>query len=616
MSVVTAIVRIRTATLAVGRVSPLPGAIAGPRAGSPRFGVIVPPRPVSVPCQSCYDAGMRWLGRTDLRVLFAILITALIPLVGSTAFARAIIARVSATAFQPEFGAHLDQALTVYADLAKAMKEALRIEATAMAGSAAVRDPSFFRDEARRANALANLANAHPRTSALKVERCNGDPVGEWKRREPIDDAKERVFHVRALVHPEGDPSLIEADSPEPTCEADGAPFRFTASFTVPRARFDELEDATQFTQAYHQIERDHRDEYLDTTYQNAFVVLLAITMGIGIAVALIVARPVTSGITALSRATQPVAAGDLSVRVTVRGAGEVAELGRAFNRMLEELEQSRAKVEFLRRVGEWQKVARRLAHEIKNPLTPIQLAVEECHRRYRGDDVEYRKILDTTLEVVSEEVSSLRRLVTEFSGFARLPRASLLPGDLAKVLGDERAHFGALATDQDLGPDEESALFAHVDVTFDVPEAGMPAVFDREMIHRVLGNVIKNAAQALRDGRGSRADASSRAWGTVHVTARTEGGTHVIDIDDDGPGIPPEVRTTLFDPYVTTKRDGTGLGLTIVKKIIVDHGGSIEVRESPEGGARIRIHLPLEGTPASTAAATRSETDGERPPD
>ncbi len=556
---------------------------------------------------------MRWLGRTDLRVLFAILVTALIPLVGSTAFARAIIARVSATAFQPEFGAHLDQALTVYADLAKAMKEALRIEATAMAGSSAVRDPAFFRDEARRANTLANLANAHPRTSALKVERCSGETVGEWARPEPIDASKERVFHVRTLVRQGDDPSLIEADSPEPTCEADGTPFRFTASFTVPRARFDELEDATQFAQAYHQIERDHRDEYLDTTYQNAFVVLLVITMGIGVAVALIVARPVTSGIKALSRATQPVAAGDLSVRVAVRGAGEVAELGRAFNRMLEELEQSRAKVEFLRRVGEWQKVARRLAHEIKNPLTPIQLAVEECHRRYGGDDVEYQKILDTTLEVVSEEVSSLRRLVTEFSGFARLPRASLAPGDLAKVLADERAYFGALATDADATPDEESALFSHVEVTFDVPETAMPAVFDREMIHRVLGNVVKNAAQALRDARGSRADAATRAWGTVHVAARSEDGTHVIDVDDDGPGISAEVRTTLFDPYVTTKRDGTGLGLTIVKKIVVDHGGSIEVGEAPSGGARIRIRLPREGTAAQIAALERSQNEGER---
>ncbi|MFO0590264.1 MAG: ATP-binding protein [Polyangiaceae bacterium] len=573
---------------------------------------------------------MRWLGRTDLRVLFAILVTALIPLAGSIAFSRAILERVSQTAFQPEFGAHLDQALTVYADLAKAMKDALRAEAIVMASASAVRDPAFFQDESRRQSALVEMASAHPRASAIHVERCGGRLAGAWAREAPIDEAKERVFSVRVLLRRGGDPSLADPGTSEIECDPDGGPFVLAASFAAPRARFDELEEATSFAQAYHQIERDHRDEYLDATYRDAFVVLLAVTMALGVAVALIVSRPVTSGIAALARATAPVAAGDLSVRVAVRGNGEVAELGRAFNLMLGELEQSRAKLEFLRRVGEWQKVARRLAHEIKNPLTPIQLAVEECHRRYRGDDAGFRSVLDTTLEVVTEEVGSLRRLVTEFSGFARLPRASLKAGDLHKLLAEEAGHWAplgrrsALTEERSLAeneadrtrsgavPEEDSALLAHVDVAFDLPAAAMPAVFDREMLHRVLGNVIKNAAQALRDARGSRPD-GERTWGTIRVTARTEAGAHVIDVDDDGPGIAPEVRTTLFDPYVTTKRDGTGLGLTIVKKILVDHGGSIEIADSPEGGARLRLRIPIEGAPAQIAAVERVSAEEAR---
>ena len=550
---------------------------------------------------------MRWLGRTDLRVIFAILLTAFIPLAGSVLFARGIVARISATAFQPEFGVHLDQALTVYADLAKAMKESLRHETVSMTSSRAARDPAFFRDAARRAEVLSALGDAHGHAVRLRVDTCSGEPAGAWTRAAPLDTATERPFTVRALLRPDADPAVIEPESPEPTCGADGTPHRFEATFAVPRARFDELEAATTFAQAYHEVERDHREEYLDTTYRNLFVVLFAMTIAIGLAVGLLVARPVTSGIAALARATGPVAAGDLSVRVRVRGKGEVAELGRAFNRMLEELEQSRARVEFLRRVGEWQKVARRLAHEIKNPLTPIQLAVEECHRRYPGDDAEYKKILETTLEVVREEVSSLRRLVTEFSGFARLPRAALAPSDLAKVLADERAYFVAMRESGERASDEDAALFGRVEVTFDIPGAPMPAIIDREMIHRVLGNVIKNAAQALRDARGSRADLTAPSWGTVRVTARTEQGAHVIDVDDDGPGIPAEVRTTLFDPYVTTKRDGTGLGLTIVKKIIVDHGGTIDVQDAPAGGARIRVRIPREGTTESAAALERS---------
>ncbi|MEZ4300137.1 MAG: ATP-binding protein [Polyangiaceae bacterium] len=552
---------------------------------------------------------MRWLGRTDLRVLLAILITALVPLAGAALFARAIVARISATAFQPEFGVHLDRALTVYADLARAMKDDLRHEALALGSSGAARDPAFFTSETRRHETLPTLGAAHPRVASLGVERCGGDEDGRWDRATPADPSSERTFAVRLSLRSGADPELIEPTTPEPTCETDGTPLLLVVTFAVPRARFDELEEATAFAQAYHEVERNHREEYLDTTYRNAFVVLLGITIAIGFGLALLVAAPVTSGIAALSRAMRPVAAGDLAVRIAPSGNGEVAELHRAFNRMLEELEQSRARMEFLRRVGEWQKVARRLAHEIKNPLTPIQLAAEECHRRYRGDDPELQKILDTMLEVVTEEVSSLRRLVTEFSGFARLPRAALAPGDLTPVLADESERFETLTGDP-ASHDEETALFARTTVRFDVPEAPMPAAIDREMIHRALGNIIKNAAQALRDARGSRADLAAQPWGSVHVTAGTAGADHVIDIDDDGPGIPAEVRTTLFDPYVTTKRDGTGLGLTIVKKIIVDHGGSIEVREAPGGGARIRLRIPVLGTPASAAALARSTED------
>ena len=280
------------------------------------------------------------------------------------------------------------------------------------------------------------------------------------------------------------------------------------------------------FTQAYHQIERSHREEYLDQTYANVFAALLLGTLVLAVAAGVLVVRPVTRRIARLAAATRPVAEGDLSVRVALEGDDEVADLGRAFDRMLEELAQSRARVEFLKRMGEWQKMARRLAHEIKNPLTPIQLAVEECHRRYQGDDPEFRRILDTTLEVVEEEVGSLRRLVSEFASFARLPRAALRSADLGEFLRGQAEHFAAADADAD-----DRALFAGVDLSFDVPEGPMPAALDEEMLHRALGNVIRNAAQAIRDaGRGRR--------GKVRVEARAEGAGYVIAVDDDGPGI------------------------------------------------------------------------------
>ncbi len=140
---------------------------------------------------------------------------------------------------------------------------------------------------------------------------------------------------------------------------------------------------------------------------------------------------------TLLARSAQPCGSAELavrhaaasaratsSVRVSEVGHDEISALARAFNRMLGEVETSRARIEYLQRISAWQEMARRLAHEIKNPLTPISSRVQEIHRRYQGRDAQFRRLLDTTLEVVEDEVGTLRRLVSEFSDFARLPQA------------------------------------------------------------------------------------------------------------------------------------------------------------------------------------------------
>jgi signal transduction histidine kinase len=201
---------------------------------------------------------------------------------------------------------------------------------------------------------------------------------------------------------------------------------------------------------------------------------------------------------------------------------------------------------------------------------------------------------------------------VGEFSSFARLPRAELAEGDLRAFLREQEAHFAASASGRPSGDD--AAILSRVDLRFDIPDNPMPAAIDREMLHRMLTNIVQNGAQALRDAR--RGAASARL-GTVAVTARREGAFYVIDVDDDGPGIAPEVRDALFDPYITTKRDGTGLGLTIVKKIVVDHGGTIEAMTSPLGGARFEVRLPRAGTPEARAAierASRADDDEHAP--
>jgi nitrogen fixation/metabolism regulation signal transduction histidine kinase len=546
-------------------------------------------------------ARMRILGRTERRVASAILVTALIPLVASILISRAMIARVSATAFQPEFGAHLDEALGVYAELATAIKQGMRAEAEAIASAEPLRRGAFGGDGAALDAELGRAFAAHPSLVSLRIEGCDGEVQRARERGRPVDPATEKTLTVRRALARSPDARADVAD-----CEGAPEDVRLlAATFATPSARFAELESAQAFTQAYHQLEREHREDYLDRSYANAFAALLAVTIVLGILAGVLVVRPVVRGIARLAAATRPVAEGDLSVRVSLPGDDEVADLGRAFDRMLEELTRSRARVEFLKRMSEWQKMARRLAHEIKNPLTPIQLAVQECHRRYEGGDAGYERLLQTTLEVVEEEVGSLRRLVSEFSSFARLPRAELAEGDLAEFLREQGAHLAA-AEGAGRGAEGEEALLGRVEIAFDVPEAPMPAAIDRETLHRALANMVRNAAQALRDARGGER-ASGETWGRIRVSARAEADHHVIDVDDDGPGIDPAVRDSVFDPYVTTKRDGTGLGLSIVKKIVVDHGGTIDVLGSPLGGARFEIRLPRAGTPEARAALERT---------
>jgi nitrogen fixation/metabolism regulation signal transduction histidine kinase len=276
---------------------------------------------------------------------------------------------------------------------------------------------------------------------------------------------------------------------------------------------------------------------------------------------------------------------------------------------MVGEVEESRARIEFLRRMGTWQEMARRLAHEIKNPLTPIQLAVQEAHRRYPGSDAAYTKLLDTTREIVEEEVATLRRLVGEFASFARMPRAELERADLAAFLGDQRERLSlpAAAEGTDEGTPNVSDLLSGVAMEWRVDERPMNVALDPQMMHRVLANVVGNAAQAVR---GARA-----IGGRIELSTREDDAGFVIDVDDDGPGVPEEQRAQIFDPYFTTKAEGTGLGLAIVKKIIVEHGGTIEALASPLGGARMRIRLPRLGTPASDAAMASSGPVSQPPP-
>jgi nitrogen fixation/metabolism regulation signal transduction histidine kinase len=549
---------------------------------------------------------MRLPGRTERRLAFLFVLVATIPLVTAIVVARYLTNATLYLFYNPEVVGELERSLSVYSELAQTMKAGLRAKADAIAAQEPLRAAAILRDGPSVEQELASVFQMYPDIVSITIlappknedrpqqeapdrgEESTEPPdsseepaeeaelvqLGHRDRGWPIDEATERKLEVsRPLDRRAGAPSL-------------------KVTFAAPRATLDNITKASDFLREYRLLGREQR--VVERWYLNAYAALIGVTIPIAVLLGALLARQVTRRIDALARATQDVGGGDLSVRVPVEGEDELTALAVAFNRMLGELHESRARIEFLGRMGTWQEMARRLAHEIKNPLTPIQLAVQECHRRYDGASKPYQKLLDTTREIVEEEVGTLRRLVTEFSSFARLPRAELQEADLALFLHEQREKI-ALAEDSD----EVSSQLQGVSLEWQLPEQPLKVAFDPMLLHRVLTNLTANAAQSIR---GKEA-----AGGRVRVELRPEAEVVNLDVDDSGPGIPPELRERIFDPYFTTKADGNGLGLAIVKKIIVEHGGTIEASPSPLGGARLRIRLPLAGTPASQVALSHS---------
>ena len=254
--------------------------------------------------------------------------------------------------------------------------------------------------------------------------------------------------------------------------------------------------------------------------------------------------------------------------------------------------------------------MAQRLAHEIKNPLTPIQLAVQECHRKYAGEDARYRALLDTTLEIVEEEGGTLRRLVGNFSSFARLPHAELQEASLRDFLRECSEQLGHLGVELTEDGAEDVILAPDVQIRWEVPRDDIRVAIDRQMMRRVLVNLVRNAVQALRDAKPEK---TGETRGTVGVRAQTRPEGVDMIVEDDGPGVPEASRERVFDPYFTTKAEGTGLGLAIVKKIVVEHNGTIAVRQSEQlGGAAFVVSLPSPHSLAMRALGVGGKGSGD----
>ena len=529
-------------------------------------------------------------GKTERLLALVVLLTATLPLAGAMLVGRGLLSYASSVWLRPrpEVEVELSRGIDLYKDYVRLVKEDMDHQADAIAGDTALRQTAVRRDVEACGRELEVLLSKYPQLAMLAVQE--GDRVLVARDRgHPVDQATERSREVKRDL-------LASAPSP-----------KVVATFAFDRRYERELEAAGAVRDAYAQLEKERSRVYAGSL--TAFALLLGI-VGVGsVAVGFLLARGITRRIRRLANAIDRVAAGDLEVRVPVTGSDELTELARAFNRMLSEMQQSRARIEYLQRIGAWQEMAQRLAHEIKNPLTPIQLAVQECHQKYAGEDVRFRALLDTTLEIVEEEVGTLRRLVGNFSSFARLPHSDLREATLRDFLRECSEQLGHLGAEP-----AEDAIVAHdVDVRWEIPDDPMPVAIDRQMLRRVLVNLVRNAIEAIRSSRPEPAAGELR--GHVLVRARKGSQSAAILVEDDGPGVPEAVRGRVFDPYFTTKPYGTGLGLAIVKKIVVEHNGAITAEKSERlGGAAFVVDLPPPHSLAIAAALDDATTRARRP--
>lgn len=297
-------------------------------------------------------------------------------------------------------------------------------------------------------------------------------------------------------------------------------------------------------------------------------IFILVLTL-ISVQVARRLAQGISEPIHILTENMQRVADGNLDLQVEVAAKDEIAFLVRSFNKMITDLKSSREKLIQTERIAAWRDVARQISHEIKNPLTPIQINLYQLRKNLAPEQLKNNKIADL-LAAIEEELQSMRRLADEFSEFARMPEVVLKETDLNAIIHTSITLFEA----------ESRKVTFHLSLDETLPSLPL----DRDQIRRALNNLIKNAMDA--SDQGDRIEISTRY--------QVEAKKIELQIKDHGKGMSPEVLAKATQPYFTTKKYGTGLGLFLVGKILTDHGAKLDIISQEDKGTTITITFTL----------------------
>ena len=504
------------------------------------------------------------MSRFERKILLVLGLTVAMALGGSLFLAQSALREAYQVGVNPQFGAELTQGV----EARRGQLMALRSDSEHLADAIKWALQSELQRNARpRAleGLLDRLVRQYPNIRSIAV----------------IDESGETLVFAERTVGAADEP--MRATTREREVEVGRRRYIVEVEVVVPAAYFERLQQAGEVAEVYSRLQQQSAS--VSDVYVWVFGSLVFLVIVVAFVVGAVLSRRVTHRVTVLAEATRRVGAGDLTVTLPTGSTDEVTELTQAFNDMVRDLRESRARIEYLQRIGAWQEFARRLAHEIKNPLTPIQLAAQEMEQTYQGADEDFREKLQHARDIIEEEVATLRRLVGEFSAFAKLPRAHLSPADLCDLVQAIEDSVPAIL--DDVGDDHP----ATVEVRITCATKPMPVRMDPMMLKRGVDNLLRNAIEAVNA-------AYPEGGGVVTLDARPSEGKAVIEVSDNGPGIPEADWERVFDPYYTTKSEGTGLGLPIVKKVVLEHQGGVRVTRAAGGGARFRIDLPLRASP------------------
>jgi nitrogen fixation/metabolism regulation signal transduction histidine kinase len=318
-------------------------------------------------------------------------------------------------------------------------------------------------------------------------------------------------------------------------------------------------------------------------------IIVGAVAFAASLFFAFLSARRITTGLEKLAAATGNLSDGRFVFDVPERSDYEVRKLSESFSQMSEELEESRRRLQMMERISAWRDLARVLAHEIRNALSPIRLSIESIRKSVGRGETESAGIVEKCGKTIEHEVRSLENMVNEFASFAKLPEPSPSPQAINDIVREAVALFSGMLDSvklvEDYGPD--------------LPRSDL----DKDQIRRAIGNIVLNAIESMPEGGTLRVRTFLRKIGSKpFVTVR---------ISDSGPGISDEDRSRIFTPYYTTKEKGTGLGLSVAQSIVISHGGRIEFDETEEDeGTAFMLCFPLAGSPDRTRTPPTGSND------